>query len=312
MLSLHQYLFGVHYDWCYEVYTQPPMQIGKVRLPFYLAPDYPEHKNPGLTAIFNPAVPAVAAILAVFDGKHPVIASYNKYFAEKKTIERHQDAGKWMDSLRLVPTPELEAVLLEPVGSLLKHQALAHLLEPERHQKVMAVGSALLQLLAVQHVLGEPSNLNGDIMNDLAIGNVDPYFSDGPEALRAMFPAITWESSKGEKLTTDMVRFNAAHAIYDPEFRPPTFRRERSSQSEATAPIHITAKRKKDKEIELRSTKRRKEEAAASLNPGRKPTRKKQSRVSAAPASKSVQIAKRSKRRWPGYVELDSDGIEVS
>ncbi|KAF8209514.1 hypothetical protein K438DRAFT_1811194 [Mycena galopus ATCC 62051] len=99
-----------------------------------------------------------------------------------------------------------------------------------------------------------------------------------------------------EKLTTDMVRFNAAHAIYDPEFRPPTFRRESSSQSDATAPIHITAKRKKGREIELRSTKRRKEEAAAASNPGRKPTRKKPSRVSAAPASKSVQVARRSKR----------------
>ncbi|KAF8148311.1 hypothetical protein K438DRAFT_1989225 [Mycena galopus ATCC 62051] len=84
-------------------------QIGKVRLPFYLAPNYIEHKNPELTAIFNAAVPAVAAILAAFDGRHPVIAFYNKYFAEKKTIEWHRDVGKWMDSLRLVLAPEAEA-----------------------------------------------------------------------------------------------------------------------------------------------------------------------------------------------------------
>jgi hypothetical protein len=54
----------------------------------------------------------------------------------------------------------------------------------------MAVGSALFQLLAVQHVLGEELSLEGSILNDLALGDVVPRSSDGPEALAAIFAVI--------------------------------------------------------------------------------------------------------------------------
>ncbi|KAF7377270.1 hypothetical protein MSAN_00147300 [Mycena sanguinolenta] len=86
-------------------------QIGKVRLPFYMKPDDPEHNNPELTTIFNAAIPQVARILQEFDNAHPVVASYNDFFKKKKLIDRHREAGDWMRSLGLIPTPELEAVL---------------------------------------------------------------------------------------------------------------------------------------------------------------------------------------------------------
>jgi hypothetical protein len=86
----------------------------------------------------------------------------------------------------LVPTPELDAVLTENLGNLLKHELLADLLQPERHRWVVAVGSALFQLLAVQHMLGEKLSLNGSIIKDLALGDVVPCPSDGPEDLAAI------------------------------------------------------------------------------------------------------------------------------
>ncbi|KAJ7865363.1 hypothetical protein B0H14DRAFT_3600025 [Mycena olivaceomarginata] len=174
-------------------------QIGNVRLPFYLKPDDPDHKNLELEAIFSAAIPHVADILATFDHNHPVIESFMQFFANKKTIDIHREGGDWMRSLCLVPTPELEAVLMEPLGNLLKHELLADMLRPERHRRVMAVGSALFQLLAVQHILGEELSLDGSILTDLALGDVVPRSSDGPEALAAMFAAIPLSAAHMEK-----------------------------------------------------------------------------------------------------------------
>ncbi|KAJ7888855.1 hypothetical protein B0H14DRAFT_2692500, partial [Mycena olivaceomarginata] len=149
-------------------------QGGNVCLPFNPKPDDPDHKNPELEAIFSAAIPHVADILAAFDHNHPAIESFMQFFANKKTIDIHREAGDWMRSLYLVPTPELEAVLTEPLGNLLKHELLVDMLQPERHRGVMAVGFAPFQLLAVQHILGEELSLEGScghICCDTIIGS---------------------------------------------------------------------------------------------------------------------------------------------
>ncbi|KAJ7354108.1 hypothetical protein DFH08DRAFT_804028 [Mycena albidolilacea] len=147
-------------------------QVGKVRMPFYLFPDHPDHNNPQLAHIFDAAISPAAEILATFDPAHPVISNFNRHFRGKRAIERRRVAGDWMRTLNLVPTPELEAVLQPSLMILLGHQVLAHLREPECQERVLGVGSALLQTLAVQHELGKLLNLNGDILEDLITGGV--------------------------------------------------------------------------------------------------------------------------------------------
>ncbi|KAJ7662529.1 hypothetical protein DFH06DRAFT_1396565 [Mycena polygramma] len=239
-------------QFCQEIHdvTLSAQQIGKICMPFYMKPDYPDHKNPQLSAIFKAAVHGVARILLVFEDTHPVVSSYNRYFADKKTIDRHREAGEWMRSIGLVPSPELEAVLAAPLGALLKYPMLARLLRPEREQKVLAVGSALLQLLAVQHCLGEPLDLNGDTLNDLEVGAVVRCSFDGPEALTAMFSAIPLASSKTGKLASHMVKFSETHAIYDSNISPPTYSRLFPSPVEPTESIVVVLKRKGDSHIE--------------------------------------------------------------
>ncbi|KAJ6473787.1 hypothetical protein C8R45DRAFT_1011858 [Mycena sanguinolenta] len=282
-------------------------QIGKVRLPWYMKPDDPEHNNPELTAIFIAAIPQVAKILADFDEGHPVVAAYNDFFKTKKLIDRHREAGDWMRTFNLVPTPELEAVLSDPLISLMKHTALADIQEPECHRRVMAVGSALLQLLAVQHVLGEQLNLNGDMMNDLRLGEVEWTLSDGPVALTAMFNAIPLVSSRSGDLAVHMVQFNHSHAIYDREFRPPTFRRERES-SKLSPAILVAVKRKGDDKIDL-PPKRRQFTQANTGSSTSKPQEKHRGSTK-NPDQKSK--TKKRRPRWKGYVELDSDGNEIA
>jgi hypothetical protein len=219
-------------------------------MPFYLLPDHPGHKNPQLAHIFDAAIPHAAEILATFDPAHPVISNFNEHFKGSKAIERRRAAGDWMRTLNLVPTPELEAVLQPSLTILLGHQALAHLLEPECQERVLGVGSALLQTLAVQHELREPLNLNGDILEDLITGRVVRYLSDGPAALEAMFGAIPWPAGNSDTLAGRMEGFKRTHAFYDPGFRPPTFRRDDPSIFVPTAAIPIQLKRKGDGDIE--------------------------------------------------------------
>ncbi|KAJ6570832.1 hypothetical protein DFH09DRAFT_1277476 [Mycena vulgaris] len=92
---------------------------------------------------------------------------------------------------------------------------------PVRNERVMAVGSALLQLLAVQNKLDEPLNLNGDLLADLRDRSVVACPTGGIQGFNTMFSAILLASTKSGVLVKHMLKFNRAHALYDKEFRPP-------------------------------------------------------------------------------------------
>ncbi|KAJ7096211.1 hypothetical protein C8R44DRAFT_749057 [Mycena epipterygia] len=198
-------------------------QIGKICLPRCMDEHFP-HKNPTLTAIFNAAIPHVVKILAAW-------------------------RGNWTSSVGLVLTPELAALIEDPVQALLKHKGLAHLLEPERMDRIIAVSSALLQVLAIQEQLSEPLNLNGDILNDLKLldGRIVAWTSDSTEGLRAMLLGSgNWANTMMDLNTS---KFNHAHSIYDPDYRPSLYHREDPSRFPTTEAIPVVVKRKADKEL---------------------------------------------------------------
>ncbi|KAF8207932.1 hypothetical protein K438DRAFT_1755326 [Mycena galopus ATCC 62051] len=105
-----------------------------------------------------------------------------------------------MRTLGLDLTPELEAVLSDPLMHLMGHDALLGLTQQECNIRVMGVGSVLFQLLAVQHELGEPLNLNGDLIEDLKDDSVVACRPDGDEALNAMFSAIPTTSTESNPI----------------------------------------------------------------------------------------------------------------
>ncbi|KAJ7131757.1 hypothetical protein C8R43DRAFT_956965 [Mycena crocata] len=209
-----------------------------------------DHSNPRLSAIFEAAIPQVAEILAAWDNAHPVIAKF----------ERRRKAGDWMSTLRsLVPTPELEVVLAPPLATLMEHRLLAELVDDERNARALGVGSALLQLLAVQIELEEPLNLNGDLISDLRDRTVVPCPTDGDKALEAMFVAAPGvNSSNLAAWLKKMLRFKKAHTIFDQEFCPPTFRREYPPQSAPTLAIPVALNEvQAEKTAEQRALKRK-------------------------------------------------------
>ncbi|KAJ6479592.1 hypothetical protein C8R45DRAFT_933403 [Mycena sanguinolenta] len=210
-------------------------QLGKVHLPFYLRPGYPEHENPELTAIFTAATTPITKILAAFDITHPGVADFMQYFSGKKLAERRRGLNDRLARLQLVPRPELEEVLARPLIALMRHEALSKLFEEERNDSVFGVGSALLQMLAIQKELGEPLNLNGDMVDDLLMRRCG---NDGHMALNEMFAVTELPDVK-------------THAIYDPDFRPLIYFREAPSMASPTKPVPVVLKRKADAEAEV-------------------------------------------------------------
>ena len=208
-----------------------------------MEPDHSSHKDPELERILHAALLHVARILATFPDDHPVIASFNKYFSGKKTTEHHRGAGEWMRTLSLVPTPQLEAILESSLQSLACHMHLVHVPEPELQRRLLGVGSALLQLLAVQRELGEALNLNGDVLQDLLTGRIVPRSFDGPEALLVMFRACMIADGSSVSATTRMLNFNEAHVIYDQDYSEPTFRRLAPSIFQPSTAIPVVLKR---------------------------------------------------------------------
>ncbi|KAJ7769967.1 hypothetical protein B0H16DRAFT_1452339 [Mycena metata] len=223
-------------------------QIGQIRMPFFMLPDHP-HKNQVLAEIFDAAVSPIANILVTFSEDHPVVADCIKNGLQQQQINAKPDQRTvlWMRSLGLIQTAELKFLLEAVLPQLLMHKTLEPLPPAERNQRVLTVGSVLLQLLAVQHALGEPLNLNGDILDDLVVGNVVAFECDGPEALSTMFslaaPAVS-------NLAARMLTFNRAHTIYDPDLRPPTFHRVAPAAREPTDAIPVVLKRYPSAEIE--------------------------------------------------------------
>ncbi|KAJ6567537.1 hypothetical protein B0H10DRAFT_1965317 [Mycena sp. CBHHK59/15] len=173
-------------------------KVGKIRLPFFMNPsDRVVHENPHLSAIFEWAVTPLSLILAHFEDSHPVI--------KKVSVD-------WLGCFHLYPTPELECLILTAQQRLIIHPNLAELPGFERNEHICGVGSALLQILAIQDQLGEPLNLNSDTIHDLM------------------------DSSQGQKA---LVRFNADHVTYDWMLRPPIFCHVKPSGTKPMEPIFL-------------------------------------------------------------------------
>jgi hypothetical protein len=131
----------------------------------------------------------MAEIFAHFDIHHPIVANFKKTFKGKKPLQRRRGLADWMGTFNFVPTPEPEEVLSPPLATLLHHGMLSQLSEEDRNERVFGVGSALLQILAIQKEIGEPLNLNGDVLHDLLKDRVVRGPNDGDRALEVIFSA---------------------------------------------------------------------------------------------------------------------------
>ncbi|KAF8212878.1 hypothetical protein K438DRAFT_1805198 [Mycena galopus ATCC 62051] len=99
----------------------------------------------------------------------------------------------------------------------------------ERHQRVLNVGRAMLHILAIQHELEEPFNLNGDLFEDVVELEIIRFRLEHEECGRAMFLAtktrqLTHKKHWDKKAFGEaLLNFRSTHLIFDPAFRPITY-----------------------------------------------------------------------------------------
>ncbi|KAK6996404.1 hypothetical protein R3P38DRAFT_2799715 [Favolaschia claudopus] len=176
------------------------------------------------------ALPPLVKLLTTFSGDHPVIDSYNQFFKDRP--ERHRDSQEWIAQWLPAgpndPCPELVSLMVPPIGKL-RQSCPASVPNEEWNRRVLGVGAALLQLLAIQHELEEPLNLNGDIFVDLVEEEVKTAHDEVAEAQRAMIMALNlkvlrhrkyWDKPK---FARHIEEFQEYHTTFDPTFRPATY-----------------------------------------------------------------------------------------
>ncbi|KAJ6603565.1 hypothetical protein DFH09DRAFT_1068712 [Mycena vulgaris] len=187
-----------------------------------------DHQNPALAAIFVESLPRVVEIIAAFNNTHLVVASFNKYFVGKKSFKRNREASDWMDTLNLVPSPDLEAKSDGPRS---------------RRTSPAGRGSGICTSPTPGGSATAPQAAESEWR--LLDGRVVPCRADGDHALVAMFTAVPMPNRPTSGVMAQyMLRFNSSHAVYDPAYHPPTFRRDDASKFPPTEAISVGKKRK--------------------------------------------------------------------
>ncbi|KAJ7191181.1 hypothetical protein GGX14DRAFT_601059 [Mycena pura] len=188
-----------------------PNQIAIVRLPKYMDPEPDVHKNATLERTFRCAFPSIAKIMTNFHD-HPVVLDFVA------------------SSARTAIEIELEAVIEDVTPSLFYQHGLEVLSMPEQQWRMSSVGFALFQMLSVQLDLrlGEPLNLNGDLLDDLKNQRVISRMAADECALMAMWE---WSSARADCDVMDLNNlkkkssFIQKHVNYVRTYRPPAFHR---------------------------------------------------------------------------------------
>ncbi|KAF8145746.1 hypothetical protein K438DRAFT_1781660 [Mycena galopus ATCC 62051] len=248
-----------------------PNQIGKIRIAANSTSDPPD-SHP-LMKIFDAAVTPLAKLLLSWPGDHPVINTFNLYTAAHS--ETRIKPSSWLPEFFRHPEAELAPLFRPPYAKLWDSVDLVSLPDEERSRRIANVARPILQLLAIQHELEEPFNLNGDLFEDIVEDEILRCRLEHEECLRAMFFAtkprqLTHKRHWDKKAFGETLRdFWNSHSIFDPTFRPITYLRLVPRESRRPA-IGIDTRTESPMEAQLTGTIRtRDNEDGDNENPGR-------------------------------------------
>ncbi|KAJ7218557.1 hypothetical protein GGX14DRAFT_390321 [Mycena pura] len=155
--------------------------------------------DPLLAKIFKLAVNPVVCLLVNLDTENEVIKSYSDYYKENSS-DSAKNTFRWIECYHIPRNPALEAMLESPIEETARSKILKRALTgPETMKRVSAAGALLLQLLAVQHNLGETLNLNSDMFSRIKTGHLrtsTPASSKAMSAMAARAQPLKFEPQK--------------------------------------------------------------------------------------------------------------------
>ncbi|KAF8145257.1 hypothetical protein K438DRAFT_1782092 [Mycena galopus ATCC 62051] len=172
--------------------------------------------DPQLSHLFLLAVPTIAQVLAASDA-HPVLRNFKTHF--KSTSWNVQASLDWMRKCSFQPSPALHQMLTPALAALSAHSLMRS--DPMANRKIWGPGLILFQLLAIQHSLNEPWDLNGDTFLRIQAEDLVPSPPAVVEGLNIM-----WKSTdpivrtKESQITTTEFgpleeTFKGYHAVYE-------------------------------------------------------------------------------------------------
>ncbi|KAJ7242334.1 hypothetical protein C8J57DRAFT_1244203 [Mycena rebaudengoi] len=212
------------------------------------------------------------------------------------------------------PVKELAALMVRPLEQLQDFR-LVSVPGPGWRCRVLTVGRVMLQLLAIQHKLEEPLNLNGDTFEELREGSIRQVNLEASEAFQTMLVATKpkqlthkkyWDREAFGEFTSDLYD---GHTVFDLAYRPNMYRRIRPLEARrprvaidipsSTEDDEIKTRRREDSEEDEDTPAPKRQAASRGLRPrGNKGPHKEQ--VVARPVGKVVASGK-------GWIKIDLD-----
>ncbi|KAF8169465.1 hypothetical protein K438DRAFT_1774259 [Mycena galopus ATCC 62051] len=276
-----------------------PNRIGNIRIAANSTSDPPD-SHP-LVKIFDAAVTPLAKLLLSWPRDHPVINAFNLYTAAHS--ETRIKPSSWLPEFFRHPEAELAPLFRPPYAKLWDSVDLVSLPDEERSQRIANVVRPILQLLAIQHELKEPFNLNGDLFEDIV----------EDEILRQLTHKRHWDKKAFGETLRD---FWNSHSIFDPTFRPITYLRLVPRESRRPA-IGIDTRTESPVETQLTGTIRtRDNKDSDDENPGRSlkrrtmlPVHGRQHQSQDKKPCKERKMSPKGKvvAKGPGWVTLEMD-----
>ncbi|KAJ7872441.1 hypothetical protein B0H13DRAFT_2669428 [Mycena leptocephala] len=198
-----------------------------------------ESLNPELSQLLLIAVPSIARLLVFMDDSNPVIHSFLEYFRETPWNAKASIA--WMKRFSFAPSPALDAMLTELLVALTEHELMRD--DDKANQKIWGPGLAFLQILAIQHSLGEVWNLNGETLLHIQAGHLVSSAPPAYTALDVMWlsvdPVVTGTELMAQLLILK-TEFLDAHTVHENSSDVIFYRRISDLNPELTlAPVDV-------------------------------------------------------------------------
>ncbi|KAJ7032662.1 hypothetical protein C8F04DRAFT_1357631 [Mycena alexandri] len=188
----------------------------------------------------NAALAPLGKILTELPDGHPVVADYTSFFTKAAMgKEDDHDIKAWRPPVtrELLKRTELTVLRRGPLSKLINDFPQGSVPEAEWRRRVVTIGWVLLDLLSVQHELGEQLNLNGDLFEDIGEGAIGWNPLEYNAALRAIILATKpkvlthkkyWDVAVVEAL---LKQFSLSHTTANPAYRPRPAVRLRAPQT---------------------------------------------------------------------------------
>ncbi|KAJ7015963.1 hypothetical protein C8F04DRAFT_1204093 [Mycena alexandri] len=193
-----------------------------------------------LIKVYDAALAPLSKILTELPDGHPVVAHYTSFFTKAAMgKEDDHDVKAWRPPVtrELLKRTELTVLRRGPLSTLINDFPRGSVPEAEWRRRVVTIGWVLLDLLSVQHELGEQLNLNGDLFEDIGEGAIGWNPLEYNAALRAIILATKpkvlthkkyWDVAVVEAL---LKQFSLSHTTANPAYRPRPAVRLRAPQT---------------------------------------------------------------------------------